>query len=519
MLKRTLIATCVSALGMAACEPAPYDSNASDPSNSTRYWSSETSVLHFRYEGEDRVLIGYNDQAGLERIVGDSVTPLERPSAAGLSLSKDAGRTWTKLEPLRPPAACPPEGTPCINVVAADPWLATNGVLILNARLASTTGSLSRTDTIAVGVSIDGESWSDPIPAVHRPGRVVDKESLAMFGETAALAFVDLVEAAGREGESRLAVATSEDNGITWNPSQTLTVPIEGSVARRFPTNPIIKLRSRTEALLAYVTRDVAVEAVGGYRFDVHVVRLFRSQQIFGVGGFTPWSVARTEVFRRLSVPLRPRLDVKQGFAVTDAIPMSFDVARRPSGNHLYLTFREHIDPGSDSSSQVVLFDCVMTTALGCRPDFGWRERRPEPQRTLQYQPSVTADSVTGNAALAWYQARYEEGEDTSVGLFTVHGVYLTAEGETMSGVNFLRPRGVDWAPCPRGTYYGDYIGSAIVPGLVASGGKPWIVTAYTESGRTTNAATIPQTNDCTLKTKPGSGIIFDHHVEAVVWP
>jgi hypothetical protein len=514
MLKRTLIAICVSGLGMTACEPGPYDSNASDPSNTTRYWASETSVLHFRYAGEDRVLLGYNDQAGFERIVGDTVTPVARPSAAGLSLSKDAGRTWTKLEPLRPPASCPPSG-PCINLIAADPWLATNGVLVLYSRLASTTRSFEATDTIAIGVSIDGESWSDPIPAVHRPGRVVDKQSLAMFGETAILGFVDLVEVEGREGESRLVVATSDDNGITWDASQTLTVPIEGAPTRRFPTNPIIKLRSRTEALLAYVTRDRSVEETGGYRFDVHVVRLFRSQFL---GRFSPWTVARNEVFRSLQVPLDPTLDVGQGFSIRDAIPMSFDVANRPSGNHLYVTFREHIDPSSDSSSQVVLFDCVMVGSTTCRFDFGWRERRPNTQRTLQYQPAVAADSVTGNVALAWYQARYEEGETYSTGLLTAHGVYLTAEGETMSGVNFLRPRGVDWTPCPRQRgYYGDYIGSAIVPGLVASGGKPWIVTAYTESGRTTNTSTIPQKNDCTLHTKPG--VVFDHHVQAVVWP
>lgn len=78
-----------SVFGLAlACQPTFYDSNASNPPegndpNLFFLYASETSTLYAACNGEDRIIVAYNDLAG---VYSPSFQPLPRPSYAGISI-------------------------------------------------------------------------------------------------------------------------------------------------------------------------------------------------------------------------------------------------------------------------------------------------------------------------------------------------------------------------------------------------------------------------------------------------
>lgn len=243
-----------------ACEPS-IESNASDPSGGV-YWASETTMVHFRFAGQDRLALGYIDQESFQRLDG---TLLPRPTAAGLSLSKDAGRTWTKLPPLQTdPPSC--TGPTCVRALIADPWIATNGTFLNYAFMGSTIGFGSQTDTFVVSLSSDAENWTQPIVAVQRLGHQVDKDSISMSGSTSAMVFTELRTP---QNNSRLGMATSESNGaLGWVDQGDLIVPVATSLD--WPHSPLIQLVSQTEGYIAYVAFTVGASSA----FAVHVVRI-----------------------------------------------------------------------------------------------------------------------------------------------------------------------------------------------------------------------------------------------------
>jgi hypothetical protein len=477
-------------LAATACNNPVIDNNASDPTGGF-YWASETSVVHLRVGTEDRIVLAYNDQEGHQRLDG---TYLPNPSAAGLSLSTDAGRTWRKLPNIPANSSCTTPG--CIKALRADPWLATNGSVVNYSFLGSTIGFLAAPESIVVAISTDGESWSQPLTALQRMGHDIDKESISMSGDTSAIAFVDIRDPVG---SSRIGIATSDSSGIAWTDGGDLDVPLTGPEATRYPQTPVIQLVSPTEGYIAYIG---FVSGINN-QYAIHVVRVTRAI------GATSWSIAG-ELFRRTGISYQPSISAGPGIPnLGDGIPISFAAVKRPEGTRLYLTWRE--DNSEAVRSKAKLADCLEASPGACS-NTPWRIRELDASRGLQLQPSVTAHP-NGTVAVAWYQGYYDLN-GSLLRIFT-NGVYSTDAGNTLSIIYDLRPTNIDWSPCPRATgYYGDYWSSVIVPGL-SYGGRPWIVSAHTDSTRSTNTA--PIRNDCTSFAS-GGGLVYDHHVQAVVW-
>jgi hypothetical protein len=283
-----------------------------------------------------------------------------------------------------------------------------------------------------------------------------------------------------------------------------LIVPVATSLD--WPHSPLIQLVSQTEGYIAYVAFTVGASSA----FAVHVVRINRPST------GAPWSVAG-EIFRRTSMELADMFPTSAAStpptpSLADGIPLSFVAVRGLMGDRLYLTWRQKV---SETDSRVFLADCRDGTQFSCANGM-WRVREPDPRRVrLQLQPSVTAH-LNGTVALGWYETYYDTDSagEAVMRIFT-KGVYSEDLGDTLLGPVDLRPTNIDWTPCPRANgYYGHYWASVIVPPL-RFGGRPWIVSAHTDSTRSTQTA--PLRNNCTT-TASGNTLVYDHHVQSVVW-
>ncbi len=126
----------------AGCDgPPAWDADVSDPPKGadpvSHLRASETSVLHVAYGGQNRVLVAYNDQAGLYDF-GPNNTLVDKAvqTNMGLSYSLDAGKTWVRHGPIPVDATC--TDVVCPTLLRGDPWLADNGTRVLYAELALT---------------------------------------------------------------------------------------------------------------------------------------------------------------------------------------------------------------------------------------------------------------------------------------------------------------------------------------------------------------------------------------------
>ena len=197
-----------------------------------------------------------------------------------------------------------------------------------------------------------------------------------------------------------------------------------------------------------------------------------------------------------------------------DIVPIDFDLGF--VGQHLYLAFRQLAARGK---SIVMLYDCVDTDpVVSCFVDtqgnnLNWRvstfNAPPVFDDGGQYQPNVTATQDSDGVAIDWYQRK-----SSSDAAMTTLGAFSSDGANSWSSVYELRNAAS--VPCPSAGagadglhYYGDYVGSVILPfthtvadiSLVPSG--PWIVTAHADSSAgCLNAGEIT----------------YDQHVQSVVW-
>ena len=513
--------------------PDPYDNNASNPAPSpslTYLWQSETSVVGFHKvtstAREDRVLVGYNDLSGFD--ADNSGIPVVKtsPSFAGLSLSRDAGRTWSRrtFPAFATPDAC---GTPpCATALLGDPWLATNGSRILYTNIASTrapTITNGQTDfsddSIAVFWSDDGgDTWSPPqIAFTAAFAEKPDKESVSMLGATAVIV---------HRGGGNLQISTSDDEGASWSPEIFVPVLIPGLAIH----DPVVVLTdgvslkgqfTATEGYVAYLGTPVVLSG-GNQIYAARITRITRAVND------TNWSSEFTDAFGRdtLSVNYAPPGGL--GRSWYDGIPMRF-VVGGTSGHHLYIAYRERdANSGLDA---VLVADCEDVPTGTCHFDstavnnVGWRftsfatpvvRGQTFVPGGAEFQPDV---AVRGNTvAVTYYQRFATSGASTAfTGWYSTDGGGTYHPGSVPVGGYDLRPNGGAAVPCPgapdknRGGagYYGDYHGSTILPltfPLEGGGSTPRIVTAFADSA-----------GGCAFE--PGSTSFFqDQHVRAVAW-
>lgn len=500
-----------------------FDSNASQPpDNPSPYNRSETSLARVRAGGADVLIAAYNDQSGFFRIEGDTLVTLPNPTFAGLSVSRDDGRTWERVGPLppNPPPGCP-DSFKCIQAIASDPWvsssiLATGESHALYTILASNEISHGKTNVIAAATSTDGLHWTDWQTAVFRgDSQILDKPSNSMFENHAAIAFVD-------PSLKTVGFATSGDYGATWSDHGSLNVPLIDR-SSNYVQNPIVKLTSGTEGYLAYL--ELTPARLGEEQpMQVHLVRI----ALVGLPDLRFWRVT-SEAFVRTDLGIHPNVNrganLDHSISLTpwhDGVPMSFAIGNIMGGGpHLYLAWREDGPKTDDADPSAVMFaDCLDDDrSRPCSPGIfphAWNVRPIDSSvQVLQYQPVVTAEETSERVAVAWYQGAIPP-TDPDWRRWTVHGVFSEDGGLDFSEINFLRPNGVDWEICSRPSdgYYGDYMASIFIPGLRYMR-QPWIVTAHSDSSYTTFSGC--ETNLVTSDFGPDF-TVFDQHVQAVVW-
>jgi hypothetical protein len=496
------------------CNPLSSSTNGSNPQDDPalrKFLASETSFVHLPTPQPDApdglLLMGYNDEFGMLEVDPNLFPPnrlryRRNPNAAGLSISRDRGRSWQRS------SICP---SPCPVFLRADPWLAFNGRVALYADLASYNWFAAGDDVpngIAVFLTLDGLGWSRPLEAVRMQGFEVDKESLSMFDETAILAFA----ARQRGSETYRTHLATADGGLFVNWSAPTPIAIEPDDPSVSVQNAIVRLVSRTSG---YVS---VVELQSPLTYNLKIVEIRRT--VDAAGGFGPWQIVPREgssgVLVIRGIPYRRLAPAANQRRWRDPIPVSFDIGA--NGRHLYVAYREDvIREDGNPASGVVLRDCNLDAApQGCftRTDgfpVGWRHqsfRRDSGEFTGdQFQPGLAVRSDSDAVALTWYQRRTNDESPLVPDIqMTVYGVYSTTGFNTFRGPYDLRV-GNAFSACPNANnYFGDYVGSAILPFTLPAPdltpNSPWIVTGHADSRFCANDGQLT----------------YDHHVQVAVW-
>lgn len=265
--------------------------------------------------------------------------------------------------------------------------------------------------------------------------------------------------------------------------------------------NPIIQLRSPVSGYLAYLIPGVGT---GSMIIGIRVVRLTRtlnSSNWVASAAFTGSAQINGTVEGALNRTWR------------DRIPVSFDIGE--DGTHLYLTFRRQVVSNGVLKSIIRVADCVDVPAGTCTVVNGmlsaaWRVRdfAPDASGGDQYQPGITASKLPGDqtVALTYYQQIFSNPSQIQIEII---GRYSRNGGTDWTIAQDIHP-GLSWVPCPTASatpghpgYFGDYVGSTILPRPYTILDLPWIVTGYASS-----VFGCQDLNELT----------FDQHVHSVVW-
>jgi hypothetical protein len=202
-----------------------------------------------------------------------------------------------------------------------------------------------------------------------------------------------------------------------------------------------------------------------------------------------------------------------------DEIPIAFDVG---STSHLWLALRRDATVGTTTLSQTQLYGCHdgVGTCLGDTTINGWSKTTFEPPVNPvtghQYQPQVAAREGTPYVAVTYYSNLSTNDADPLISFF---GAFSVDDGASFSPpFDLLFPQPPQ-APCPdavsstgkcaggpRGSYFGDYTATSILPYTLRTIGAvrfPLIVSAHADSRA--GCVAVDQ-------------LTFDQHVQTEIW-
>ncbi len=368
---------------------------------------------------------------------------------------------------------------PDLSWTGGDPWLASDGPTLIYTVVGYRGGS---PDALALTESIGNQEFSPwriiaraPDVAADAPGgagiATFDKPSVDLgtvpFGSGAIQIAAVASRLKRKLGPSNVqfdialskAFSLFSDQGAADQSWTTRLLDVGSPIS--MVTNPIVKISHEGTGNLF-----VAYQRQG---FDQNKPYLDTGDRAWRIVRTTVSDASTSLVFSRFTTT-NTIWSWKSGDAtrtILDVVPMSFDITRRPTGTHLWITYAEKADAGEQD---VVVADCDDTEAHRCTPETGWRYKTFKGLHSGDLlQPSVVADRNNQGVSVTFYENRGE-----GVGL-EPEGVLggLDPDGDAKwAGVvslaladPFTNPRESTYLPCPYdNNRYGDYIGSVRLP-------------------------------------------------------
>lgn len=479
MLHARLALVLAAAAAFASCAPK-LDANGSNPSGLPSLAPLYASDPVLGYDlSTDTVLLAYDDEAGAFDADVATRTLVPRPNAtrAGLSVSPDHGRSWTRIGPVAPAdAGCGDQrcavrldGSPSLA-----PLEASGSVVYVS--LASTDAALREPDAIAYAASTDaGAHWSAPRVAGYLAGRPPGEPSLGRAGNATLVAYTDRVK-----GELQLVVADGEPPAL----GAAYAVPIERDDVGVPKAHPIVRMVTGLKAYVAYLLpRDDE-----GTTFDLRMALLTRDVTKFGL---SPWQ--GLVVFRLNDVAIDATRPGALGRTWRDDAPVAFAVGHGP---RLYLAYRQR--SSRTGSSEVFVAQCDASTMQSCAVESDGTNATSWSVSAVadlvpsavppggQLRPLVAADALGSAVAFGWMQeVTPGSSQVTLFGTLSTSdaGLQLGAATDLRAGAG-----GGPWTPCPTAATvdavthsYGAHDALVVVPpGPTANG--PAVVGAHVDS-------------------------------------
>jgi hypothetical protein len=492
----------LTAAVVAACGPQ-LDSNGSNPGALGALADLYANDPALGYDVDtDSIVLAYDDEAGAfdADTTNDTLVPRQRPSRAGISVSRDHGATWSRVGPILP--ATPSCGDPvCAVALGGSATLAPLSYSgnVLYVGLASTDPSLAVPDALAYATSDDGGGhWTVPRVTGRIPGRPPGEPSMDRAGSTALVVYAD-------RPQGELQILTGNADPFEF-PNPPAAVPIDRDDVGVPKVHPIVRSVDGTHAYVAYLLpRDEQ-----GTTFDLRVALLYHPLALLQ---FVPWQ--GLVVFRLDNVAIDATRPGGLGRAWRDDAPVSFAVAYGP---RLYLAFRER--SSSTGRSRVYLAQCDASLGSNCAiqadgtNSAGWATfavddlvaSTPFPAAG-QYRPVVAADRFGSAVAVSWMQ-EVQPGS-TEV---TLAGAVSTADAglELGPAMDLREGNGGAWTPCPTAGLvgaalhsYGDHDAVVVLP-----------FDPKTASTATVVGAHVDSSGGC----QDLGALTFDQHVAVSTW-
>lgn len=492
-----------TALLAAAALLSPATSSRAAPSPPPPTFANDTSLAQL--PGTDLIVLASEDESGAIELAPDgSRSKKAHPSWAGVSLSRDRGRTWEKQAPIAPDKVGCSEGLCALSLLGAPRVIADDdGPRITYATLARTSEKAEGTggaDAIAVTQTFDGKSWTPLRIAARMDEGISEPFSLDSGNQSFSVAFATTLT-------GRLFIAYDDyvDHVIApFKGPDEIALPRPGLVR-----NPILRLTDAYSGFLAYMQPHDAMSS----SFDLTVAHVTRLKLVGAGPGVpahyiaVPWFVDDVVLLRN-NVQIDPLVAGALDRPFRDASPMSFELSN--FGRRMHLAYRT---VGPDlPGSRVVVYSCdserdycLSDAPLGTWD--GWFRQVIDDCSAHggQYQPSLVTRREGDDVGITFYQRMTADPADLRVELMGARSV--------SGGYSFTKPRPVQptpFIPCPDAYgpsfaphRFGDYVGGlALSSASTATKGPPTFLTAHPMS---TTCVDAHESTD-------------DQHVEVVSW-
>ncbi len=342
------------------------------------------------------------------------------------------------------------------------------------------------TNAVALTESIDNQAFT-PWRVIASAPDVAAQLPLGTSSATFDKPSVDLTTVPFLDGAAQIAAAVMVLRRVTNAAESPVRFDIALSTAVSFSPNESAADQSWTTRVLNLGGNVLPLEVTNpivkishdgaGNLFVAYQSQAFDQAHVGQDGGGREWNIVRTTVdgASQSSVfAASSQINIMWSWtsgdaprAMRDVEPMSFDIARRQVGTHLWITYAEKSEM---DGQHVVVADCDDHPAHRCAPESEWWR-----YKTIHglhggelLQPSVVADQGGQSVSLIFYENR-----GTTVGLEPEGMIGNLATDGTMTwttpvpltgGVTLGASQDLTYLPCPLGNQFGDYIGSTRLP-------------------------------------------------------